>query len=160
MVKVSQRRNRPALNRGADFRWPPTDGSGSTLIIGPMEKGDGAMSTARQNGTKIVLPRSGPDHFWRIIHDHYAGQNERTWKYLAMLALRENAGWPLEHIGAVFGHPKGHVTRCLQKIKHELRQRFRMSPDVLELTDEDDPTHEPPRLTHDLSHRHQQPSPP
>lgn len=31
--------------------------------------------------------------------------------YLAMLALRENVGWPLERIGSEFGHPKGHVTR-------------------------------------------------
>lgn len=75
------------------------------------------MSTTRQNGTKTVLPRTGPDHFWKIVHDEYAGEDQRKWKYLAMLALRENAGWPLEHIGAVFGHPKGHVTRCLQKIK-------------------------------------------
>ena len=52
-----------------------------------------------------------------------------------MLALRENAGWPLEQIGLVFGHPKGHVTRCLVKIKCELRARFHMSPDVLELAD-------------------------
>ena len=63
-----------------------------------------------------------------------------------MLALRENSGWPLEHIGTVFGHPKGHVTRCLQRIKHELRQQFRMSTDLLELSDEDDPTTEPLNL--------------
>ena len=42
-----------------------------------------------------------------------------------MLALRENAGWPLEYIGTVFGHPKGHVTRCLARIKRDLRQGFR-----------------------------------
>lgn len=94
------------------------------------------MSIARQNGSKTVLPRTGPDHFWKLIHDHYAGEDQLKWKYLAMLALRENAGWPLEHIGTVFGHPKGHVTRCLTKIKHELRKNFRMSPNVLELSDE------------------------
>lgn len=54
-----------------------------------------------------------------------------------MLALRENAGWPLEQIGLVFGHPKGHVTRCLVKIKQELRRRFHMSPEVLEFADRD-----------------------
>ena len=53
-----------------------------------------------------------------------------------MLALRENAGWPLERIGVVFGHPKGHVTRCLSKIKSELRQHFEMSPNILDLEDE------------------------
>ena len=96
------------------------------------------MSVMRQNETKVVLPRSGPDQFWRVIHEHFAGEEERKWKYLAMLALRENAGWPLECIGQVFGHPKGHVTRCLANIKRELRGKFRMSPDLLELTDSDE----------------------
>ena len=94
------------------------------------------MSITQQNGSKIVLPRTGPDDFWKLIHDHYAAEDPRKWKYLAMLALRENAGWPLERIGAVFGHPKGHVTRCLEKIKSELRLRFRMSPNILEFEDE------------------------
>jgi hypothetical protein len=91
------------------------------------------VSITRQNGSKIVLPRTGPDDFWNLIHDHYAAEDPRKWKYLAMLAFRENAGWPLERIGVVFGHPKGHVTRCLEKIKSELRQRFQMSPNILEL---------------------------
>jgi hypothetical protein len=94
------------------------------------------VSIARQNGSKIVLPRTGPDEFWKLIHDHYAEEDPRKWKYLAMLALRENAGWPLERIGTVFGHPKGHVTRCLVKIKSELRQRFQMSPNMIDLEDE------------------------
>ena len=91
------------------------------------------MSTTNQDGSKTILPRTGPDHFWKTIHNEYAGEDQRKWKYLAMLALRENAGWPLEYIGTVFGHPQGHVTRCLQKIKTELQSRFRMSPDLLEL---------------------------
>ena len=95
------------------------------------------MSTIRQDGTKIVLPRTGPDHFWHLVHEHYAHEDQKKWKYLAMLALRENAGWPLEEIGLVFGHPKGHITRCLVKIKRELRQHFHMSPDVLEFADEE-----------------------
>jgi len=83
-----------------------------------------------------VLPRTGPDHFWQLIHDHYAGEDHRKWKYLAMLALRENAGWPLEQIGNVFGHPKGHITRCLAGIKRELREHFEMSPNVLEIEED------------------------
>jgi len=94
------------------------------------------MSVARPNGTKILLPRSGPDQFWQLIHDHFAGEDARKWKYLAMLALRENAGWPLDRIGNVFGHPKGHVTRCLARIKGELRQDFDASPEFLDLDDE------------------------
>lgn len=97
------------------------------------------LSIACKNGTKVVLPRTGPDHFWRLIREEYAAEDRRKWKYLAMVALRENAGWPLDRIGAVFGHPKGHVTRCLTNIKRELRERFRMSPDVLELPDEEYP---------------------
>lgn len=94
------------------------------------------MSVARPNGTKILLPRSGPDQFWQLIHDHFAGDDARRWKYLAMLALRENAGWPLDRIGNVFGHPKGHVTRCLARIKQELREDFEASPEFLDLDGE------------------------
>jgi len=94
------------------------------------------MSVAKPNGTKILLPRSGPDQFWQIIHNHFAGEDARKWKYLAMLALRENAGWPLDRIGAVFGHPKGHVTRCLACIKSELRAGFQASPEFLDLDEE------------------------
>lgn len=91
------------------------------------------MSVTRRNGTKIILPRTGADEFWKLIHENFAGEDERKWKYLAMLALRENAGWPLDKIGNVFGHPKGHVTRCLSKIKHDLREQFQSSPEFLEL---------------------------
>ncbi|MCA9111882.1 MAG: hypothetical protein KDA52_18155 [Planctomycetaceae bacterium] len=94
------------------------------------------MSVAKPNGTKVVLPRTGADEFWQTVHDHYAGDDARKWKYLAMLALRENAGWPLDRIGNVFGHPKGHITRCLRRIKEELRGSFYRSPDFLELSDD------------------------
>lgn len=94
------------------------------------------MSTVRQDGTKIVLPRSGPDDFWQMVRTHYAHDNPRIWRNLAMLALRENAGWPVEQIGAVFGHPKGHVTRCLAQVKKELRRRFEVSPEMLQLSEE------------------------
>ena len=82
------------------------------------------MSTTNWKGEKIVLPRRGTDEFWQRIHEYYAGEDARKWKYLAMLALRENCGWPLEQIGQVFNHPKGHVTRCLVAIKQEIRDRF------------------------------------
>jgi hypothetical protein len=94
------------------------------------------MSVSRPDGTKILLPRTGADEFWQTVHDHYAGGDPRLWKYLAMLALRENAGWPLDRIGNVFGHPKGHITRCLDRIKRELRQRFDLSPELLDQDDE------------------------
>ena len=82
------------------------------------------MSTVREDTTKIVLTRSGADEFWQTIFEHYAGKSPRKWKYLAMLALRENADWPLEYIGLAFSHPKGHVKRCLDRVKKELRKQF------------------------------------
>lgn len=79
-------------------------------------------------GVKVLLPRSGADSFWKLINDHFAKADERKWRYLAMLALRENGGWPLDRIGNVFGHPKGHVTRCLDRIKQEIRITFEAEP--------------------------------
>ncbi|QDT36116.1 hypothetical protein Pan189_04710 [Stratiformator vulcanicus] len=80
---------------------------------------------------KVLLPRTGPDHFWKTIQQHYAGEDELTWKRLAMVALRENAGWPIELIAAAFGHHKGHVSRSIEGTKKEIRKRFRAEPDFL-----------------------------
>ncbi len=82
------------------------------------------MSTIRPNGQKIILPRCGVDEQWRLIIEHHMQANPRRWKYLAMLALKENAGWPLECIGNAFQHPKGHISRCIARIKLELQDRF------------------------------------
>jgi hypothetical protein len=79
-------------------------------------------------GVKVILPRAGLDDMWQTIHVCYAGEDECKWKYLAMLALRENAGWPLERIGQVFGHRKGHVKRCVDQVVRELRERFERDP--------------------------------
>ena len=82
------------------------------------------MSVVNSRNEKILLPRSGADGFWRTVMDHYAGEDTLRWKYLAMLALRENSGWPLDTIGLVFEHPRGHVSRCLRKVKAELCEQF------------------------------------
>ncbi|MCA9054072.1 MAG: hypothetical protein KDA75_09565 [Planctomycetaceae bacterium] len=82
------------------------------------------MSVVRHDGTKVVLPRTGPDAFWDALDQEFAPDDERTWRYLAMLALRENSGWPVDRIGRAFGHNKGHVTRCLERIKDSIRTRF------------------------------------
>jgi hypothetical protein len=82
------------------------------------------MSMIRKNGLKVVLPRATLEQQWELIIRHYAKANPRRWKYLAMLALKENAGWPLECIGVVFEHSKGHVSRCLARVKRELQARF------------------------------------
>ena len=82
------------------------------------------MSVINQKNQKVLLPRTGPDEFWQTISDRFAQGDARKWKYLAMLALRENAGWPLEQIAKVFQHKPGHISRCLAKIKEELREHF------------------------------------
>jgi hypothetical protein len=82
------------------------------------------MSVMDENHGKVELPRQGADGFWRSVMEHYAGRDQRLWKYLAMLALRECAGWPLDYIGLVFGHPRGHVSRCLARVTDDLRDRF------------------------------------
>jgi hypothetical protein len=93
------------------------------------------MSAITTTGEKTFLPRCGADEFWSLVCAHYADQDARKWKYLAMLALRENAGWPLDRIGLAFQHPKGHITRCLANVKQELRDRFHASPDFLSFND-------------------------
>jgi len=96
------------------------------------------MSVMKENGERTILPRVGRDDFWAMIHERYAGQNSHRWKLLAILALRENAGWPLETIGAVFDHHRGHVSRLLTQVKRELRDQFERSPDWLEMGDPDE----------------------
>jgi hypothetical protein len=82
------------------------------------------MSTVNQKNLKILLPRTGPDVFWQTIFEEFAQEDDRKWRYLAMLALRENSGWSLEHIAKLFKHKTGHVSRCLLRIKEELRDVF------------------------------------
>ena len=89
------------------------------------------MSVVDGYGAKVTLDRVGPDAFWRVVVKEYAG-DERRWRYLAMLALRENAGWPLDRIGRAFGHPRGHVSRCLRKVRDELREEMDVEPSLLE----------------------------
>lgn len=93
------------------------------------------MSIVDRREVKLVLPRSGPEDIWKQIVDEFAGDDPLKWKYLAMLALRENGGWPLHWIGMAFHHPKGHVTRCLARVKQQLRAHFpaeELSVDALE----------------------------
>lgn len=81
------------------------------------------MSCIRRNGMKTLLPRTGPDAFWDAVEEQFDSEDARVWRYLAMLALRESASWSLERIGRAFGHSKGHVTRCLERIKSDIRDR-------------------------------------
>jgi hypothetical protein len=95
------------------------------------------MSMMRSDGTKIVLSAAGPEIFWKRLEEAFQTHNPRTWRDLAMLALRVNAGWPVERIGRAFGHRKGHVSRRLERIQDEIRLRFDLEdlwPDPIERT--------------------------
>lgn len=88
------------------------------------------MSMTDKKGSKIVLDRAGRDAFWDLVADRYAEDDPRKWRYLAMLALRENAQWSLELIGKAFGHHRGHVTRCLTQVRMKLRQELGQEPNI------------------------------
>ena len=94
---------------------------------------------------KIDVPKTGPDPFWDAVHEHYLDvpdeelpglatdaharrAREHRWKSLAMLALKENAGWPISRISRAFGHDPGHVARCLSKVTDDLREALRLEP--------------------------------
>jgi hypothetical protein len=84
------------------------------------------VTVMNQQHQRVILPRLEPDNVWSTLDANYARGDARRWKYLAMLALRENCGWTFEQIGTAFGHPRGHVSRCLRAVKEELRSRFEL----------------------------------
>ena len=98
-----------------------------------------------RTNNRIDPLRVGPDAFWQQVDDHYAATPEaddaprtvptpqlqqRRWRGLAMLALRENAGWPLDRIARAFGHDRGHVSRCLRQVKDDLRATLGCEPSL------------------------------
>lgn len=87
------------------------------------------MSTVNRHDVKITLPRTGTDPLWQQLLTEFAIDDPLRWKYLAMLALRENSGWSMQDIGFVFGHSKGHVSRCLANIKRQVRKHLEAQDD-------------------------------
>ncbi|VAX41672.1 hypothetical protein MNBD_PLANCTO02-3038 [hydrothermal vent metagenome] len=90
------------------------------------------MSVVNEKGLKMTLPRLNKDTLWEEAEKAFAGKNKLRWKYLAMLSLQVNGNWSLENIGLAFGHPKGHIIRCLERVKEELRSRFEYADEYLE----------------------------
>lgn len=84
------------------------------------------MSVMGRDRQKVILPRTGPDEFWQAVRQHYADHNERKWKQLAMLALRESADWPLDLIALAFGHSPGAIARTLERTRADIRERFQV----------------------------------
>lgn len=105
------------------------------------------MSVVDRDKISVSLPKTGPDTFWKEVSRRYAspeavrrpdgrrpGKSRRQsvadqrWRALAMLALRENAGWSMDRIGRAFGRDRGHVSRCLRQVAEELRETFGCEP--------------------------------
>jgi hypothetical protein len=101
------------------------------------------MTIMNRRHERLAFPRDSLPGFWDFLRQNYANAEPRNWKYLAMLCLHEHSGWSLEQISLAFDHPKGHVSRCLQLVKQELRSRFRLPPGA-SVSDEgfSDPIHE------------------
>ncbi len=87
------------------------------------------MSAVTRGGMKIHLPRQGLDPFWETVLTSYALDDTTRWRNLAMLVLRENAGWSFDQIGTVFGLNKGHVLRCIRHVTRDLRETFQLADD-------------------------------
>ncbi|GIX05533.1 MAG: hypothetical protein KatS3mg114_1402 [Planctomycetaceae bacterium] len=90
------------------------------------------MSIINRHHERLILHRHHVAHVWEIFLTHYAGDDPWKWKALAMLALKEIVGWTHENIGRVFGHPRGHVSRCLDSVKRQLAMQFALADDVFE----------------------------
>lgn len=82
------------------------------------------MTVINEEKQRVLLSRMGSDPLWKTIAQHYAGEDPRRWKRLAMIALYECAEWPIGCIARLFGHTKGHVSRTIEKTRAELRRQF------------------------------------
>ena len=124
------------------------------------------MTVYRENNADRVSPiEKGPDIFWREV-DRFckkprtsrkqpktAEERERAarlqadaerhrWRSLAMLALRENAGWSLARIGEAFGQDRGNVSRSIRKIASTLRDELGYEPRMNRRTQSGQPADE------------------
>ena len=110
------------------------------------------MSVYHENfGARVSPVDEGPDAFWREV-DRFCRKPRETrnepktreqrekaaalqadaerqrWRSLAMLALRENAGWSLSRIGEAFGQDRGNVSRSIRNIARTLREELGSEP--------------------------------
>jgi len=87
------------------------------------------MSVANQDGEKLVLGRTSEVP---SVWTEYASENPQRWKGLACLTLSLQ-GWPLERIGLVIGHSKGHVSRLVADTRVALEKMYRQDSEAEEL---------------------------
>ncbi len=82
------------------------------------------MSVVNQNGEKILLPAKNPDAFWGHVIEEYAHRDVVAWRRLAMLTLRELAGWTYDRIGMVFEVNAGTAYRQIDRVTKTFRAEF------------------------------------
>jgi hypothetical protein len=98
------------------------------------------MTVINERCEKVILARPNRDVFWNLIQKHYAHDDPRVWRSLAMFALKETLGWTVGQIGAAFSVHPGHVSRCVTTARRELRRHFDFIPDPpTGFSDPDDP---------------------
>ena len=85
------------------------------------------MTIMDRNEQRVHLDPTGPNVLWKRIFKEYVKRNTRRLKLAAILALREECGWSLEHLGELFDCNKGHILRVLDQIKQELQPLFERS---------------------------------
>jgi hypothetical protein len=102
------------------------------------------MSVINEQCQKVILARSGRDPFWNTIQKHYAHDDPRVWRSLAMFALKETLGWTVDQIATAFDLHRGHVSRCVHTTRRELRRHFDFIEDASHgFSDPDDPLDAP-----------------
>lgn len=103
----------------------------TTKIITPFTtiSGDLSMSTIGQDGLKTVLERHGIDQMWDVIREHYIQGKPRRARLIAMLSLREVAGWSFEMLADAFGNDRAHIVRSLSSLRRELQEMFELPED-------------------------------
>ena len=82
------------------------------------------MSVVDFRGVRTPLPRRDPERFWDRLRESYCRSDRRRWRRLAMLTLREAAGWPDDRIAAAFDVDRAQVPRCLATLRRDLRRKF------------------------------------
>lgn len=102
------------------------------------------MSMIDQYGQRVILGAPGRDPLLTLIRQHYAQENPRVWRALALFALKESLGWTVDQCALAFEINRGQVSRSVQATRRELRRRFDYVPDRRAgFTDPDDPLDNP-----------------
>lgn len=106
--------------------WSPAD------ALKPFDAAPWTRVTAKALHTE-TMELTAAD-LWRPLRpylDHKRHQvRQCRWKNLAMLSLR-TYGWTMQHIALVFGHNKGHITRCIKAIRRQIAAKFNPEADIL-----------------------------